>query len=210
MGNSTYWEKKLSLIAFRQVLTKILPISFIQLHIYELFEKNWLKLSPLIQKIFQQDYIPESYARYLLSYANCQKNVAPYRCGLSPLFLNLYTKPWGWGKILPNSQKFTDFPPKFPLIDLNLSISKVTFISHQISIFKQSPDATFICSCSYFCCIIFWISGFMYTHVVLFWLINVYWMLLLAWEKHWTIEAFPSKISIPSLPPMLFWKPCYY
>ena len=155
MGNSTYWEKKVSLIAFRQVLTKILPILFIQLHSYELFEKTWLNLSPLIQNIFQQDYIPESYARYLLSYANCQKNRAPTRCGLSPFFLNLYAKPWGWGKILPNSQKFTDFPPKFPLIDLNLSLSKVTFLPHQIAIFKQSPDATLICSCSYVCCIIF-------------------------------------------------------
>ena len=38
----------------------------------------------------------------------------------------------------------------------------------------------------------------MYTHVMLIWLTNVYWMLPLAWEKHWIIEAFPSKISIPS------------
>ena len=37
--NITYWEKRLSLIAFRQVLTKILPATFIQLHNYDLFEK---------------------------------------------------------------------------------------------------------------------------------------------------------------------------
>ena len=102
--------KKVSLIAFRQVLTEILPAAFIQLHNYELFEKVQLKLSLLIQNSFQQDYIPESYARYLLSYPKYQKTVAPTRCGLSPLPLNLYAKCWGLEKILPNSQKFTDFP----------------------------------------------------------------------------------------------------
>ena len=102
--------KKVSLIAFRQVLTEILPAAFIQLHNYELFEKVQLKLSLLIQNSFQQDYIPESYARYLLSYPKYQKNVAPTRCGLSPLPLKLYAKPWGLEKILPNSQKFAGFP----------------------------------------------------------------------------------------------------
>ena len=50
----------------------------------------------------------------------------------------------------------------------------------------------------------------MYTHVMLIWLINVYWMLPLAWQKHWMIEALPSKISIPStfpFPPSL---QCYF
>ena len=50
----------------------------------------------------------------------------------------------------------------------------------------------------------------MYTHVMLIWLINVYWMLPLAWQKHWMIEALPRKISIPSLLPMIFRKPCFY
>ena len=113
--NITYLEipilgKKVSLIAFRQVLTEILPAAFIQLHNYELFEKVQLKLSLLIQNSFQQDYIPESYARYLNSYQECQKIVAPIRHGLSPLPLNRYRKPWGWGKILPNSQKSNRFP----------------------------------------------------------------------------------------------------
>ena len=58
--------KKVSLIAFRQVLTKILPAAFIQLHNYDLFENARLKLSPLKpKKSVQQDYLPESYARYL-------------------------------------------------------------------------------------------------------------------------------------------------
>ena len=76
----------------------------------------------------------------------------------------------------------------------------------QIAIFKY---ATFICSL-----VIFVVSYFKFqalcTHVVLIWLINVCWMLPLAWQKHWMIESFPSKISISSLPPMLFRKPCFY
>ena len=41
---------------------------------------------------------------------------------------------------------------------------------------------------------------------MLIWLINVYVMLFLAWQKYWMIEALPSKISIPStfsFPPSL-------
>ena len=71
--NITYWEiphigtKKVFLIAFRQVLTNIFPVAFIQLHNYDLFEKARLKLSPLIQNSVQQNYLPESYAKYLPS-----------------------------------------------------------------------------------------------------------------------------------------------
>ena len=60
--------EKVSLIAFRQVLTKRLPaacVHCLELHNYDLFEKARLKLSPLIQNSVQQDYLPESYARYL-------------------------------------------------------------------------------------------------------------------------------------------------
>ena len=56
MGNPTYWERKVSLLAFRQVLTKILPAACIQLHNYDLFEKAWLNLSLLPQN---SDYLPE-------------------------------------------------------------------------------------------------------------------------------------------------------
>ena len=103
-------QKKVSLIAFRQVLTKLLPAACIQLHNYDLFEKAQLKVSPLIQNRVQQDYIPESYARHLTSYQKCPKMFAPTRYGLFPPPLNLYVKLWGWVKILPNSQKFTHFP----------------------------------------------------------------------------------------------------
>ena len=50
----------------------------------------------------------------------------------------------------------------------------------------------------------------MYAYVMLIWLINVYWMLPVAWQKHWMIEALQSKISIPStfpFPPSL---QCYF
>ena len=55
-----------SLLPFRQVLIKILPVGCIQLDKYD-FEKARLKLSLLIQNSVQQDYLPESYARYLHS-----------------------------------------------------------------------------------------------------------------------------------------------
>ena len=101
--------KKVSLIAFRQVLTKILPAACIQLHNYDLFEKAQLKLSPLIQNSVQQDYLPESYTRYLPSYRKYQL-LHPPGVDCSPLPLNFYGKSWGWCKIPPNSQKFTHFP----------------------------------------------------------------------------------------------------
>ena len=50
----------------------------------------------------------------------------------------------------------------------------------------------------------------MYTHVMAIWLINVYWMLPLALQKHWTIDALQNKSSIPStfpFPPSL---QCYF
>ena len=99
--------KKVSLIAFRQVLTKILPAAFIQHPNCDLFEKARLKLSHLIQDSVHRNYIPESYARYFPFYQKWQKIVAPTRCGLSPLPLNLDEKPLGRGKILNNSQKST-------------------------------------------------------------------------------------------------------
>ena len=50
--NIAYWKiPHITLIAFRQVLTKIFPAAFIQLHNYDLSEKARLKLSPLIQTL---------------------------------------------------------------------------------------------------------------------------------------------------------------
>ena len=116
------------------------------------------------------------------------------------------------GKNPTQKPKIYPFAPseKSSLLDLNLSLLKVSFFIHQIATFKYSLHATFICSGSHFCCIIFQISDFMCTHVMLIWLINVHWMLTLAWQKHWIIEALPSKIPISStflFPPFL---QCYF
>ena len=98
--NITYWEipdigKKVSLIAFRYVLTKISPAACIQIHNQDLFEKVQLKTSYLIQNCVQQDYPPESYAGHPPSFQKCHNIVAPSRCGLFPLPQNPYGKPWG-------------------------------------------------------------------------------------------------------------------
>ena len=138
------------------------------------------------------------------------KNCCTHQVWTVPLF------PESLQETLWMGQNFTQQPKNYSFSlsekslwrDLNLSLSKVSFLPHQIAIFKQSPYAIFICSCSHFCCIIiFSISGFMYTHVMLIWLTNVYWMLPLEWQKHWMIEAFPNKISIPSLPQRYFKNP---
>ena len=71
IGKSQILGKEISLLAIRLVLTKILPAACIHLHNDDLFEKAWLKLSPLIQNSVQQDYLPESYARYLPSSQKC-------------------------------------------------------------------------------------------------------------------------------------------
>ena len=98
----------------------------------------------------------------------------------------------GMGKNPTRQPKLYSFLPseKSALIDLILSLSKVSFLA-QIAIFKY---ATFICSLAILC---FKFQA-LCTHVVLIWLINVCWMLPLAWQKHWMIEAIPSKLCIPS------------
>ena len=62
--------------------------------------------------------------------------------------LNLHGKPWGLGRIPPNSQKFTHFPPspeKSPLINLYLLLSKESFLLHQIAISSNHPiKASFV------------------------------------------------------------------
>ena len=78
--------KKVFLIAFRQILPKILPAadSFSDTVITNL--KNFIE--------------------------NKSLNTKQYPAGLSPRIipLNPYGKPWGWGKIPANNQKFTNLP----------------------------------------------------------------------------------------------------
>ena len=124
--------------------------------------------------------------------------VVPVRCGLSPFPLNLYWKPWRWGEIITQQPKIYYFPPpeKSLLVDLHLLLSKVSILPHQISIFMQSHYGSFICSCSHFCCTIFF-NVRLYAMPYQFWLINVCWMLYLAWQKQWMVKALPSKNPTP-------------
>ena len=157
-------------------------------------------ISPFIQNSVQQDYVPELYTRYLLSYQKCQKVVTPTRCGLSHIF------PWTFmgnheneGKSYPSAKNLLiSSIRKIPLNRFKSFAIKSFISSPSNSNFQVITLATFICSCSHFCRTMFWISGFIYTHVMLILLINVYWMLPLALQKHWIIEALPSKISIPA------------
>ena len=82
-------KKKVSLIVFRQILSKILPEACIFSNTIMIYSKILLELNPLIQNSVQQDYLPE----------------------LHPIIpINIYRKPWRWGIIPPNSQKCTHFP----------------------------------------------------------------------------------------------------
>ena len=99
--------------SFQTNFIKILHVASIFGYTIMTYLKSLMELSPLIRNSVHQDYLPELYPRYLLSY---QKSsflwccfVAPARCGLSPLLLNLYRKPWRWRRIIPNSQKFSGF-----------------------------------------------------------------------------------------------------
>ena len=91
--------------------------------------KAQLKLCPLIQNRVLQDYLPGSYARHLSSYQKCPKLLHPsdVDCSLSPehLWVTL-----GMRKNSIQQPKIYSFPPseKSPLIDLNLLLSKVSFL----------------------------------------------------------------------------------
>ena len=123
--------------------------------------KAQLKLSPLIQNRVQQDYLPESYARHLPSYQIFHKIVALTRCGLFYLPLNLYGKPWGWGKVLRSSQNFTHF---FSIRTIPLNRFKSFVIKSFISSPSNSNPMEFSLAA-----IIFVISYFkfqaLYTHI---------------------------------------------
>ena len=136
--NITYWEKNGVSNSFQISFNKSLTAACIQLYNYALFEKAQLKLSPLIQNRVQQDYLPESYARHLPSYQKCHKIVAPTRYGLVPPSPEPSWVTLGMGKNPTQQPKIYSFPPseKSPLIDLNLSLSKVSFLPHQTAIFK--------------------------------------------------------------------------
>ena len=129
--------KEVSLIAFRQVLTKILPAACIQLVNHDLFEKARLKLGPLIHKTAGlSPRIIRQVSPFLPKMSNncCTLQVwtVPHPSA-EPLWETL-----GIGENPTQQPKIYLFLPseKSHLIELNLSLSKVSFLPHQIAIFK--------------------------------------------------------------------------
>ena len=129
MGNSTYWEIKVSLIAFRQVLTKIVPAPFIQLHNYDLFEKYWLKLTPLIQNSVQQNHIQESYASISFLTKNVKKLLHPPGVDYSPFLWTFMGKPGDGGKSYPTAKILLICPTRKISINRFKSFAIKSFIS---------------------------------------------------------------------------------
>ena len=72
-SHSIYWKERVSLTAFREILSKVLPEAFFSATIW-LTWKTSLELNPLTLSSVQQDYLPELYP------------IIP---------LNIYGKPWG-------------------------------------------------------------------------------------------------------------------
>ena len=135
IGKFRILGKKVSLIGFRKVLRKILPAACIQLHNYYLFEKAQFKLSSFIQNSVQQDYLPESYARYLPSYQKCHKNCCTHQVWTVPPFPFIGTfigNPGNGGKSYPTDKNLLISP-----------IRKITFNrfkSFAIKSFISSPS----------------------------------------------------------------------
>ena len=156
-----------------------MPDVCIQLHNYDLFKKAQLKLTRII----------------------CQASPFLAKMSQNCWTHNVWTVPhfWGWGNT-GDEEKSYSIPPseKFRLIDLNLSLSKVLFLPYQKNFQKNILWNLHL-----------WLLSFLLYHILNFRLYvhschanltnNVYWMLPSAWQKHWTIEALPSKIAIPSL-----------
>ena len=188
-----------------------MPAAGIQLNNYDLFEKAQLKVNPLIENRVQQDYLAESYARHLPSNQKDHKTVTPTRCGLSDLPLNLYGKPWWWEKSYPTAKNL----PISPIWKIPLNRFKASTIKSLISSPSNSNFQVIT-----LCNLHLQLQSFLLYHILNFRLSvhtchanltnNFYWMLPSAWQKHWMIEALPSKISISSTFPFPPYLQCYF
>ena len=135
-----------------------MPDVCIQLHNYDLFEKAQLKLTRIIRQA--SPFLPKM-----------SQNRWTHNVWTVPHF-------WGWGNT-GDKEKSYSIPPskKLCLIDLNLSLSKVLFLSYQ----KNFQ-------------IHLWLLSFLLYHILNFRLYvhscpanltnNVYWMLSSAWQEH--------------------------
>ena len=100
--------------------------------------KAQLKLSPLIQNLIQQDYLPESFARHLPSYQKMSQNCCTHQVWIVPPAPESLWVALGMGKSPTQQPKIYSFlwSEKSSIIDLNISLSKVSFLPHQNAIFK--------------------------------------------------------------------------
>ena len=129
-------EKKISLI--KQIVTKNLPVVCIFSYTILTYLKK-LEPSPLMQNSLQQDYLPEKYRRYLLSY---QKFPSFDVVLLHPPYVDFPPFPEPLWETLGMDENPTQQPKIFsfltaesPSIDLHLLLSKVSFVPYQIVIF---------------------------------------------------------------------------
>ena len=109
-----------------------MPAWCVQLHIYDLFEKAQLKLSPSIENCVQQDYIPELYVRHLPSYQKCPKLLHPPGVDCSPF-------PWTFmGN--PGDGEKSYLTAKYLLISRIRKIPLNRFKSFAVKSFISSPS----------------------------------------------------------------------
>ena len=130
--------KKVSLIAFTQVLTKLLPAAFSHLQNYVLFEKARLKLSLFNTKKCPAGFYPRIIQQVSPSLPKMSKYCSTHQVWIVPPSLESLCETLGMGENPIQQPNIYSFSPgeKFPLKDLNLSLSKVSFLPSQIAIFK--------------------------------------------------------------------------
>ena len=101
--------RKKSLIAFRQILVKILPAACIFSYTIMTYLKKLHGTNSLNTKqcpVGLSTRIIPQVSPFLPKFPLlCWCFVAPARCGLSPFPLNLYGKPWRWGEIITQEPK---------------------------------------------------------------------------------------------------------
>ena len=190
-SQTTILEKKLSLIAFRKILSKIFPEACI-------FSNTIMTC--LITLVGTKSL-----------------NTKQCPAGLSLRIIPHYPRKHLWetlgmGKNPTQQPQIYSFssPEKSPLINLLLLLSKMAFLPHQTVIFIKLPYRSSICGYSH-CCYIIFISnsGFMYTCVMLI-LIN--WCLLnvvFSMTKALNGQSSPKQNFYSPHLSMLLEKPCF-
>ena len=140
----TYWKshilgrKYISLLAFREVLTKIFAWSMHSV------TQLWLTWKSLIKnKSLHPNQCPSGLSPRIISQVSpfltkISKNCCTHHVWTVPLSPEPLWETLGMKENPAQHPKMYSFLPseKSPLTDLNLSLSKVSFLPHQIAIFK--------------------------------------------------------------------------